>query len=381
MKIVSVVGARPNFMKVAPLAREFQKSKKIEHKIVHTGQHYDRKMSKLFFEDLKIPKPDIQLGVGSGSHTVQTAKIMIAFEEYLEAEKPDLVIVVGDVNSTVACSLTATKMRIPVAHVEAGLRSHDRGMPEELNRLVTDVLADIFFTTSQDADVNLINSGVREEQIFFVGNLMIDTLLFNLKQANKSPILKKLKLKKGSYALLTMHRPSNVDTQEGLETLYEIVANTVPHVDLLFPLHPRTRNQLETFGLLKKFKALKGLTLIQPQGYLDFLKLMSNSKLVLTDSGGLQEETSSLGIPCLTLRETTERPVTVTHGTNYLVGANAANVHRHLLKILAGRNKKGKVIPKWDGKTSSRIRKILESKHAASILKEAFSVDKSAASN
>jgi len=374
MKIISVVGARPNFMKIAPLAREFAKSKKIEHQIVHTGQHYDRKMSKLFFEDLKIPKPDVHMGVGSGTHTVQTAKIMIGFEQVLLESKPDLVIVVGDVNSTVACALTATKMQIPVAHIEAGLRSNDRGMPEELNRLVTDTLSDLFFTTCKEADTNLIGSGAMKEQIFFVGNLMIDTLLFNIKRAKSSDVLKKLDLKKGKFALLTMHRPSNVDDEDGLETLYQIVKNTEQHIDVVFPIHPRTKSQLQSYGLLKKFKALKGLTMIPPQGYLDFLKLMSNSKLILTDSGGIQEESSALGIPCLTLRDSTERPITVSHGTNYLVGNDIDNVHRHLLKILSGRNKKGGTIAKWDGKTSARIRKILESEQAKALLASAFTI-------
>ncbi len=359
MKILSVVGARPNFMKIAPLIRTIKKQKDIKHTLVHTGQHYDYAMSESFFKELRIPKPDINLEVGSGSHARQVSQIMARFEAIALKEKPDIVLVVGDVNSTMACSLVAVKLGIAVAHVEAGLRSFDRNMPEEINRLVTDSVADIFFTTSPDATEHLVKEGIPKERIFFVGNVMIDTLLDNLGQAKKSGILRRNKLVKKNYALVTLHRPSNVDTKKGLGTILCAINKIQKRIKVVFPIHPRTRSNLKAFFPKSALKSMENLILLDPQGYLDFLNLMMNASFVITDSGGIQEETTVLGIPCLTARENTERPITLTEGTNILVGLNEARIVKEGMKILNKQGKKRRIPKYWDGKAAQRIVKVL----------------------
>jgi UDP-N-acetylglucosamine 2-epimerase (non-hydrolysing) len=355
-------------MKVAPIHKEITKRGKYQSVILHTGQHYDEKMSKVFFEDLELPKPDIYLGIGSGSHAEQTAKVMIEFEKVLAAEKPDMVIVVGDVNSTVACSLVAAKMHVPVSHVEAGLRSFDRSMPEEINRLATDAISDYLFVSENSGIYNLINEGVPDEKVFFVGNVMIDSLFQNMVKANQTTVLEDLKLKPKSYALVTLHRPSNVDEKDNLEKVLRIFSAINEQVEIVFPIHPRTRKMFETFGLTEKVAAMKNLKIIDPQPYHEFLRLMKEAKFVLTDSGGIQEETTVLNVPCLTMRENTERPVTIEIGTNLLVGTDEEDVMDACLEILHGKTKKGKIPEKWDGKASERIldaiEQILETKTA-----------------
>jgi len=372
MKIICVVGARPNFVKIAPIIEEMKKHPDIETILVHTGQHYDYEMSKLFFEDLGIPVPDIHLGISSGSHAEQTADIMKRFELVLLKEKPDYVLVVGDVNSTIACSLTASKLRIKIIHIEAGLRSFDRSMPEEINRVLTDALSDILFTTERSAEENLLREGIAKEKIFFVGNVMIDTLIKQREKAQKSDILFRLGLiasklktqnsKLAPYALLTLHRPSNVDHNKRLSNIFEALSVIAKELAIIFPIHPRTRKNIVEFGIDKKFSAYepnhsigKGISLIEPLGYLDFLNLMVNAKLVLTDSGGVQEETTVLGIPCITLRENTERPITVTKGTNRVVGTNKERIIVESLKALNKNNRTSHVPELWDGKASTRI--------------------------
>jgi UDP-N-acetylglucosamine 2-epimerase (non-hydrolysing) len=360
MRIVSVVGARPNFMKIAPLLRAIgkhnasSKGNPIEPILVHTGQHYDYEMSKIFFEDLKLPEPDIYLSVGSGTHAEQTGKIMIEFEKVLFQEKPDLVIVVGDANSTLAAALAAAKLHISVAHVEAGLRSYDRTMPEEINRLLTDQVSDYLFTPSRDADENLKREGISQEKIFFVGNVMVDSLLFNKARAEQSQILSELKLAKKGYALLTLHRPTNVDEKDSLLGIIKALREIARRLPIVFPVHPRASKNIAKFGFSQVFED-RQIFLIEPLGYLDFLRLEMNAKFVLTDSGGIQEETTVLDIPCLTLRNTTERPITITQGTNTLVGNNADKIIGEAFKILDGKAKKGNCPELWDGKTAERI--------------------------
>jgi UDP-N-acetylglucosamine 2-epimerase (non-hydrolysing) len=354
MKIISIVGARPNFMKIAPLSRAFAKSE-IDFQIVHTGQHYDHAMSASFFEELEIQEPDINLEVGSASHAVQTAEIMKRFEPVCLEQKPDWILVVGDVNSTAACSLVATKLGIKVCHVEAGLRSGDREMPEEINRLVTDVISDLMLTTCYEADDNLKSEGIPAEKIKMVGNTMIDTLAFMLKKSSTRGMLDKFNVKPGEYGVVTMHRPSNVDTAEKLADLLgtlEIIQRDLP---LVFAIHPRTKNNAERFGLLPMLENMPNVQLCPPLSYLDFLQLYSNSKLVLTDSGGIQEETSWLDIPCITMRENTERFVTVELGTNYLVGTSREKIIGAFNDVISGNPKKKQDIPLWDGKTAERI--------------------------
>ncbi len=365
MKFISVVGARPNFMKVAPLHRAFSEIDDIKHMIVHTGQHYDQNMSKVFFDDLELPKPDVYLGVGSGSHAEQTAKVMVEFEKVLRAERPDLVIVVGDVNSTVACSLTASKLLIPVAHVEAGLRSFDRTMPEEINRIVTDVLSDYLFVTEESGVVNLRHEGVDDDKVFLVGDVMIDSLIAYREKAKQSTISDQLSAVSGQqivphkYTLVTLHRPSNVDEKENLETILRIFQGVESHGPIIFPIHPRTRKRIEEFGLSSQFAAVNGLVLTDPLGYLDFLNLMLDARIVLTDSGGIQEETTFLGVPCITMRENTERPVTIASGTNVLTGLNVDRIVSLVGECYAGKWKKS-VMPKlWDGKAAERIAGVL----------------------
>lgn len=362
MKIINVVGARPNFMKISPLIDEMKKYPEISPILVHTGQHYDKEMSKLFFDDLKLPSPDIYLGVGSASHAEQTAKIMVEFEKVLLEQKPDLIVVVGDVNSTIACALTAVKLLIPVAHVEAGLRSHDRTMPEEINRILTDAISDYLFTTSKDADANLLKEGIPKEKIYFVGNVMIDTLLKQIDKASGSDVLGRLGLEPKNYAALTLHRPNNVDDKEVFVRILGALEEIQKKIKIIFPVHPRTRKKIEEFGLSGKIKNMINLKITEALGYLDFLKLMSDSKLVLTDSGGIQEETTILKIPCITLRETTERPITVTEGSNVIVGSDKDKIIRECLRIIDGREKKGKAPHLWDGHAAERIVKILLNK-------------------
>ena len=359
MKIINVVGARPNFMKIAPIMDEMKKYSKIEPILVHTGQHYDKEMSKLFFDDLKLPTPNIYLGVGSGSHAVQTAKIMVEFEKIVIKERPDLVVVVGDVNSTIACALTAVKLFIPVAHVEAGLRSFDRDMPEEINRILTDAISDYLFTTCCDANDNLLKEGIPKKKIHFVGNVMIDTLLNEIDKASGSDILDKLNLKSKNYAVLTLHRPSNVDDKETFVRILDAFEEIQKKINIVFPIHPRTKKRIEEFGLAHKVKNMANFKIIEALGYLDFLKLMSDAKFVLTDSGGIQEETTILKIPCITLRETTERPITVTEGTNIIVGNNKEEIIKESLQIIKGKEGKSKIPELWDGKAAERIVNIL----------------------
>ena len=408
MKVISVVGARPNFMKVAPIYRAFKQFKinpshfdsaqcdkrrmtdpnthtdnlqpipysPITHLICHTGQHYDEKMSKIFFDELGLPKPDYYLGVGGGSHAEQTARIMIEFEKVLLKEKPDLVIVVGDVNSTVACSLTAVKLGIKVAHVEAGLRSFDRSMPEEINRILTDSISDYLFVTERSGLDNLKREGIHDNKVHFVGHVMIDSLINYLPEAEgrynriSSELLsfrasinhlegdsseQQTSLK--PYILVTMHRPSNVDFKDKLSDLIGMLNRLSEKRKIIFPIHPRTKQNIEKFGLDKKLS--QNLILIDPIGYIDFIALIKNAEVILTDSGGIQEESTFLGVQCVTLRTTTERPITVEIGTNHLVGDDFNEAERVVNEILSGKKKEGKIPELWDGKASERIIKIL----------------------
>jgi len=356
LKVINVVGARPNFMKVAPImAAMKQRSSQFEPLVVHTGQHYDEAMSDAFLRDLELPQPDIYLGVGSGSHAAQTAAIMERFEPVVGAEKPDCVVVVGDVNSTLACALVCVKLGVKVAHVEAGLRSRDRTMPEEINRLLTDQIADLLFTPSIDADANLIAEGIPPERIRFVGNVMIDSLHQNLERARQSTIKIQLGLTAHGYAVLTLHRPSNVDHQDTFIRILAALETISATIPIIFPVHPRTRRMIAELGLGERISEMKNLRLIDPLGYLDFLSLYSAARLVLTDSGGIQEETTALGIPCLTLRENTERPVTVELGTNTVVGTDPRRITEGAVAALDGKARRWSVPPLWDGHTAGRI--------------------------
>lgn len=366
MKIISVVGARPNFMKIAPLCRAFAAlGGRVEHVLVHTGQHYDAAMSQVFFDELELPTPNRYLGIGSGSHAEQTARVMVEFEKVLLEEKPDLVIVVGDVNSTIACAIDAAKLLIPVAHVEAGLRSYDREMPEEINRVVTDVLASYLFVTEQSGLENLHNEGVHEDRIFFVGNTMIDTLLHLLPKARASKILDALQLEPQSYCAVTLHRPSNVDTREGLAAIIGMFETLAKEIVIVFPMHPRTRKMITTFGLEARVAAIGNLKIVDPLGYLDFVCLMDTARFVLTDSGGIQEETTALGVPCITMRDNTERPVTVELGTNILAGSHTPAVLNACMTLLTGDKKASRVPPLWDGHAAERIAAIIVAKAEA----------------
>ncbi len=361
MKIINVVGARPNFMKIAPLVSEFEKFSEIDTILVHTGQHYDREMSELFFQQLGLPEPDINLGVGSASHAVQTAEIMKAFEPVVIEEKPDAVLVVGDVNSTIACGLVAVKLGVKLIHVEAGLRSFDRTMPEEINRVLTDSISDFLFCTERSGVENLLREGVSADKIFLVGNVMIDTLLRNLEKSKSSKILEELNLKPREYAVLTLHRPANVDSEEVLQSIFSALRTISEDYPIIFPVHPRTKKNMERMGLRELIGDGQIIT-IDPLGYLDFLKLMANSKFVLTDSGGIQEETTILEVPCLTLRDNTERPVTCQLGTNQLVGREPEKILEGYRKILDGHFENSKKPPLWDGKAAERIVRILREK-------------------
>ena len=350
--IVSVVGARPNFMKIAPIARRLVARADVRHVLVHTGQHYDANMSKVFFEDLEISEPDIHLGVGSGSHAQQTARVMMMFEEVVLREKPDLVVVVGDVNSTMAATLVASKLDVPVAHVEAGLRSFDRSMPEEINRVVTDSIADLLLTPSRDGDANLLREGVDPSRIRFVGNVMIDSLLQFLPRARATRAHETYGLRSGDYCLVTLHRPSNVDDRDTLGNLLQLLGRIAARVPVLFPIHPRTAKMIAEFGLEHGFPDLQ---LADPIGYLEFIGLEAGARLVLTDSGGIQEETTVLGVPCLTLRNNTERPVTVSDGTNRVVGQDPRVIWAAVEEILASPAPPPRVPEYWDGRAAERV--------------------------
>jgi UDP-N-acetylglucosamine 2-epimerase (non-hydrolysing) len=358
MKITAVVGARPNFVKIAPIVAALGTIGSFRVRLVHTGQHYDEQMSRIFFNDLEIPAPDVHLGVGSGSHAVQTGEVMKAFETECHAAPGDLILVVGDVNSTMACTLVGAKLGIRVAHVEAGLRSFDRTMPEEVNRVVTDLLADHLFTTSRDANRNLIREGIPESRIHFVGNVMIDSLMGHLRKAARLDVAARFGTAAGSYAVVTLHRPSNVDVPETLERILDTIRRVTERVPVIFPVHPRTERRIRDFG----FETLLGsrVRLVGPMGYLEFLNLTSNARLVLTDSGGLQEETTMLGIPCLTLRPNTERPVTVTEGTNEVVGTDTERIVEAVDRIVGGGWKEPGMPELWDGRASHRIASVLE---------------------
>jgi len=364
MKVALVCGARPNFMKIAPLIRAIGKhnasseASPIEPILIHTGQHYDYEMSQVFFQDLKLPQPDIYLGVGSGTHAEQTGKVMIEFEKVLFKEKPGLVVVVGDVNSTLAAALAAVKLHIPIAHVEAGLRSYDRDMPEEINRLLTDAISDYLFTTSSYDDDNLKKENISSSKIFCVGNIMVDNLLYNREAAERADILPRLGLKKQSYALLTLHRPSNVDGKESLTNILTAIDSISHQIPVVFPVHPRTRKNIEKFGL-QNFLTSNHISFIKPLGYLDFLKLEMCSKLVITDSGGMQVETTALDIPCLTLLNSPVWAITHKQGTNTLVGNNSQKLIEEAHKILDDKGKRGSCPELWDGKTAERIVNIL----------------------
>lgn len=360
IKIISVVGARPNFMKVAPLHRAFEASGEIESKIVHTGQHYDARMSDIFFNQLGLPEPHYYLGVGGGSHTYQKANVMLKFEAVLMQERPALVLVVGDVNATSAATLVATKMDIPVAHVEAGLRSGDRKMPEEINRVVTDSICQYHFVTEHSGLVNLARENTMSKGIHLVGNVMIDSLVHFRKKAAATAILSDLNLAPKAYILMTMHRPQNVDNEAGLLSIIDIIRRSAAKLPVVLPLHPRTKNNLEKFGLFAQLTAIENLQLLEPQGYLQFLNLMDNARLIITDSGGIQEETTFLQVPCLTFRSSTERPITVELGTNILMQSlNPDRVLEEVENILNGQEKKGTIPPLWDGHAAERIREVI----------------------
>jgi UDP-N-acetylglucosamine 2-epimerase (non-hydrolysing) len=350
MKILHIVGARPNFMKAAPVLRALGNHASVQQTVVHSGQHYDANMSDVFFAQLGIPAPDVNLAVGSGTHAQQTAEIMVRLEPVLLERKPDLVVVYGDVNSTVAAALVCSKLQVPVAHVEAGLRSFDRTMPEEINRLVTDQLASLLFTPSVDGDENLSREGIAVSRIHCVGNVMIDTLIRLLPQAEQTP-------RNGlphRYALVTLHRPSNVDDGEVLKQILTALQQAGEDLAIVFPVHPRTRQRIQQYGI-----DVKGLLLKAPLGYLEFLALQQRATVVITDSGGIQEETTYLKVPCLTLRENTERPVTVTMGTNTLVGKNMDRLRSEVARVLGGSGKQGRVPPLWDGRAGDRIAEVI----------------------
>lgn len=366
MKVLNVVGARPNFMKVAPIVREMLGRGGFTPLLVHTGQHYDLTMSDAFFRDLELPAPHVHLGVGSGSHAEQTAKIMTAFEPVVAEAKPAAVLVVGDVNSTLACALVAAKMVVPVIHVEAGLRSGDRSMPEEINRVLTDSLADLLLTPSPDADAALAREGIPSARVRRVGNVMIDSLRRHLSAAERAAYPESLGLAGMRYAVMTLHRPSNVDDADTLRGIFSALEELSAAMPVIFPAHPRTVKQIAAFGLggalldrtgptAKVSPLAAGIILTNPAGYVDFLGLLKGAHVVLTDSGGVQEESTVLGIPCLTLRDNTERPITVTEGTNTLVGSDPGRIRAACADVLAGRTKKGRVPELWDGHAAARI--------------------------
>lgn len=356
MKVLHVVGARPNFMKAAPVMQALSCWIDVEQVLVHTGQHYDDNMSELFFQELGLPKPDVNLEVGSGSQAWQAAQIMMRFEKIVLERDPDWVLVYGDVNSTLAAALVCAKLLIPLGHVEAGLRSFDRSMPEEINRLLTDQISELLFTPSKDGDENLLREGVAKEKIHLIGNVMIDTLIRLLPKA-QSKGLRAKGLVNENYALVTLHRPSNVDDRVMLGSILDTLTKISRHLPIIFPIHPRTKQRISDFGLTVFSNG--NLNLIDPLGYLDFLALEKNAQVVITDSGGIQEETTYLGVPCLTLRENTERPVTVELGTNILVGRKMERLFQEVINILSGKKRKGQLPPLWDGLASERIAEVL----------------------
>ncbi len=365
-KILCVVGARPNFMKIAPIMRVFSRHQNtLSATLLHTGQHYDAAMKKSFFEQLHIPEPDIDLGVGSGTHAMQTAEIMLRFEPALDRLKPAAVLVLGDVNSTISCALVAVKKGIPVIHVEAGLRSYDRGMPEEINRVLTDQISDLLFTTERSAAANLLREGISAERIHFVGNVMIDTLRYNLARAVEPSTLFSAAGSEidqpvfaSGYGLVTLHRPSNVDNPTNLKSLLTQLRSISEQLPLAFPVHPRTAQRIEEYGLNQLLCSPRILRL-PPQGYLQMLGMMQHARLVLTDSGGIQEETTALGVPCITLRENTERPITADEGTNTVVGIDPAKIQAAVDDVLATGGKRGRVPEYWDGQAAERIVEVL----------------------
>lgn len=361
MNLTLIAGARPNFMKIAPIVHAIKMAnnsgKNIQYRLIHTGQHYDQKMSDTFFTELNIPEPDVNLGCGGGTQAEQTAAIMIAFEKELMANSADLVVVVGDVTSTMACSIVAKKLHTKVAHVEAGIRSWDLTMPEEINRMVTDCLADYFFTTTELANQNLRNAGIPNERIFFVGNVMIDTLLANRHRFERPAVWNELKLEKGSYFVITLHRPANVDETEKLKSLMNEITTNTRNLPIIFPMHPRTAKIFNELSFVAP-----NLHIVEPLGYLQFNYLVENSKAIITDSGGITEETTIMGIPCITLRDNTERPETITIGTNELIGTNPDAIRPTLNKLFAGGWKKGGIPELWDGKAAERIVKIITTK-------------------
>jgi len=363
IKIICVCGARPNFIKIAPLMRSFEATSRFQTLLVHTGQHYDKNMSKLFFEELNIPKPDINLEVGSASHAIQTAEIMRGFEPIVLDFKPHYVLVVGDVNSTIACGLVAVKLNISLIHVEAGLRSFDRSMPEEINRLLTDSISDLLFVTEQSALDNLQREGVHANKVHFVGNVMIDTLRANQKKAQASDVLERLALARGQYGVITLHRPSNADDLGKFAEIITAFEQIEKELTLVFPIHPRTKNNLAGTELAERMEKMKNLQLIEPIGYLDFLCLLSNSVLVMTDSGGIQEEATILGIPCMTLRNNTERPVTIQEGTNRLVPVRASDILRIYHDISESSVENHRIPKFWDGAAAERIAQTIIAQH------------------
>jgi UDP-N-acetylglucosamine 2-epimerase (non-hydrolysing) len=352
-----IAGARPNFMKIAPIARELAR-RRIPARLIHTGQHFDANMSDVFFQDLGMPKPDVMLGAGGGTHAQQTAAVLVGIEAELERARPALVLVVGDVTGTLAAALAAAKLGVPVVHVEAGLRSRDWTMPEEINRVLTDRLSDLLLIPSPDARENLLAEGIAGERIVFVGNVMIDSLRYAVDRP--TDVVARLQLEPQQYAVATIHRPSSVDTAPALRATLDALGALAARIPLIFPVHPRTVVRLNEFGLHAQAHALTGLRLIEPLGYNDFVTLFSRSRLVVTDSGGIQEETTALGIPCLTMRDSTERPITVTEGTNILVGSDRARVAAAVDAILAGRSQSGRVPEGWDGQAALRIVDALE---------------------
>lgn len=358
MQIVHIVGARPNFMKAAPVLQAIARRHGVTQRLVHTGQHYDDNMSDIFFRQLGLPEPDVNLGVGSGTHATQTAETMVQLEELFVADRPDLVLVYGDVNSTVAAALVCAKLHIRIGHVEAGLRSGDRSMPEEVNRLVTDQIADMLFTPSVDGNENLVREGVAPEQVHLVGNVMIDTLVRLLPQAEAAwpALAERLGIEQGGYGLVTLHRPSNVDDEAMLRDLVATLDEVAERLPLVFPIHPRTKKRMADLGLAF---AHANVTLTDPVGYLDFVALQQGARVVITDSGGVQEETTYLGVPCLTVRENTERPVTVWEGTNTLVGQDLDRLRREVVAILDGEARPGGCPILWDGKAGERIAELV----------------------
>ena len=365
MHILHVVGARPNFMKAAPVLRALRAYDGVRQTLVHTGQHYDANMSDIFFQELEIPEPDTNLGVGSGSHAQQTAQILSQFEPVVLGYNPDVVLVYGDINSTMAAALVCAKLCIPVGHVEAGLRSFDRTMPEEINRLITDQIADFLFTPSIDGDENLLREGVAADKIHRVGNVMIDSLVRLNSIAQESTVVADLNLQPGNYGLVTLHRPSNVDDPTMLASLLDALDEISRELVLIFSVHPRTRQRLEASNTNHRGSRVR---MLDPLSYIDFLALQRSAKLVITDSGGIQEETTYLGVPCLTVRKNTERPVTVTSGTNILIGDNMDRLKKEVARILAGRPKQGNVPPLWDGHAAVRIAAVITSKWSKSDL-------------